>query len=185
MGKRSTFERRERDFYPTPESAATPLFKHLNPHSIIHEPCAGDGALFRAWEKWQQELGNLGYGYAVSDIAPRLRGIGAIDAMHLECCWGDIFVTNPPWPLPGQQGEPTVSIALHLSNLAPTWLLLSADFAHNGYFTKSGLADRCEKIVSVGRVSWMENGTAGKDNCAWYLFDAKHQGATQFVGRAA
>lgn len=36
----------------------------------------------------------------------------------------------------------------------------------------SGLAACCEKIVSVGRVSWEGNGIKGKDNCAWYLFDA-------------
>ena len=94
-----------------------------------------------------------------------------------------MFITNPPWPAIGQHGEPTVGMALHLSDIAPTWLLLSADFAHNKYFSK--LADRCHKIVSVGRVKWIE-GTKGpgKDNCAWYLFDNVPHGGTLFYGRS-
>lgn len=178
MGKRSDFLRRERDFYPTPYKAVGPLLPHLLYKTRFHEPCAGDGALVDA-------LTSRGHYLAGANDVDERRRYMTKDALSLTACSGDYFITNPPWPLPGQQGEPTVSIALHLSNLAPTWLLLSADFAHNGYFTKSGLAERCKKIVSVGRVSWMENGTAGKDNCAWYLFDAKHEGKTQFIGRAA
>jgi len=61
--------------------------------------------------------------------------------------------------------------------------LLNADFAHCGYFR--GVARRCVRIVSVGRVSWEENGVKGKENCAWYLFDATHDGAIEFVEQAA
>jgi len=32
-------------------------------------------------------------------------------------------------------------------------------------------------------VSWMENGTSGKDNCAWYLFKKEKAEKTEFVGR--
>ena len=45
----------------------------------------------------------------------------------------------------------------------------------------------CTKVVSVGRVKWIEGSkSVGKDNCAWYLFDSKHEGkinATEFYGR--
>ena len=95
-----------------------------------------------------------------------------------------MFITNPPWPRPGMHGEPTISIALHLSAIAPTWLLLSADFAHNRYFGR--IASRCVKIVSVGRVKWIAGSSmTGKDNAAWYLFDGRHAGVTAFIGRAA
>jgi hypothetical protein len=49
MGKRSTFERREADFYPTLRTAVVPLIPYLRLHRIrsFAEPCAGDGALVR------------------------------------------------------------------------------------------------------------------------------------------
>jgi hypothetical protein len=47
MGKRSNFERRERDFYATPAAAVPPLIPHLRLHAVrtFAEPCCGDGAL--------------------------------------------------------------------------------------------------------------------------------------------
>jgi hypothetical protein len=47
MGKRSNFERREADFYPTPRAAVVPLIPYLRGRGIraFAEPCAGDGAL--------------------------------------------------------------------------------------------------------------------------------------------
>jgi hypothetical protein len=80
-------------------------------------------------------------------------------------------------------GEPMLPPLMHLSSLAPTWLLLPADFAHNIYFHK--VADRCRKIVSVGRVKWIP-GTRGpgKDNAARYLFDEARDGRTHFYGRS-
>jgi len=48
----------------------------------------------------------------------------------------------------------------------------------------SELINKCVKIVSVGRVKWIENSKmTGKDNCAWYLFDNRFNGKTQFIGR--
>ena len=47
MGKRSTFERREGDFYPTPRSAVLPLIPWLRGVCTFAEPCCGDGALVR------------------------------------------------------------------------------------------------------------------------------------------
>ena len=51
MGKRSNFERREADFYPTPRAAVLPLIPHLRGSGIrtFAEPCAGDGAWSGTW----------------------------------------------------------------------------------------------------------------------------------------
>jgi hypothetical protein len=46
MGKRSSFDRVPRDFYPTPYEAVLPLLAHL-PRCTFNEPCAGNGALIR------------------------------------------------------------------------------------------------------------------------------------------
>jgi hypothetical protein len=50
MGKRSNFERREADFYPTPRAAVLPLVPHLRGVRTFAEPCCGDGALVRHLE---------------------------------------------------------------------------------------------------------------------------------------
>ena len=172
MGKRSSFERRTRDFYPTPYEAVVPLLPHLPKRTRFHEPCCGDLALVRHLERHRHHCSYH------SDIK------SGSDALLIIAIRGSMFITNPPWPHPGKGGEPTISIALHLSSIAPTWLLLSADFAHNVYFTR--IADRCVKIVSVGRVKWIpDSKMTGKDNAAWYLFDKCHVGATAFIGRAA
>jgi len=168
VGKRSSFARKERDFYPTPYEAVLPLLPHLPPALVYDEPCAGEGDLIRHLQKAGHRVD------AHYDLAE------GFDARAIQQCYGAMFITNPPWPV--TRGEPTLSIAKHLSELAPTWLLLSADFCHNLYFAE--IAPRCQKIVSVGRVSWEGNGTKGKDNCAWYLFDLAHKGPTEFYGRS-
>lgn len=175
MAKRSNFVRRARDFYPTPEAAVLPLFPHISKRTTFMEPCAGDGQLVDILSAHELLM--------AYDIEPKRDDILCRDALEyvpriLPC----FFITNPPWPSPGSQGEPVISMAVHLSDMAPTWFLLSADFAHNKYFSK--VADRCRKIVSVGRVSWMENGTGGKDNAAWYLFDKPSDAPTVFYGRS-
>ena len=54
MGKRSNFERREADFYPTPRAAVVPLIPYLLGSGIrtFAEPCAGDGALVRHFKSF-------------------------------------------------------------------------------------------------------------------------------------
>lgn len=179
MSKRaSQFKRRPRDFYPTPFSAVRPLLHYLSNSVIFDEPCAGDGALAEHLEAAGHSLARA------SDIHPMADGITECDALDLDRCNGDMFITNPPWPEPNRRGDPTLAILKHLSALAPTWLLLPADFAHNVYSGEVG--DRCQKIVSVGRVKWIP-GTkhCGKDNAVWYLFDDAYDGETTFCWRAA
>ena len=124
---------------------------------------------------------------AAWDIEPQgdMKGrAGVYDVLMLEANdfeGADAIISNPPWPWPsymrgGQpEGTPTIQIIEHLMAIRPTWLILSADFAHNVYFEP--LAPYCSKIVSAGRVKWMA-GTknTGFDNAAWYLFDGKKKG---------
>lgn len=172
MTKRASgkFKRRAQDSYATPYEAVVPLLPHLGPCIYYHEPCSGAGDLV------QHLASNEHRCLAQTDIDM------GYDVLLIERCEGHMFITNPPWPHPYKNGDPTLSIALHLSSIAPTWLLLSSDFAHNVYFYK--IANRCVKIVAVGRVSWMGNGVKGFDNAAWYLFDINHNAATTFIGRA-
>ena len=180
MGKRSDFELRKHGAYDTPPEAVRGLLPHLGDRQRFFEPCAGQGMLIDA-------LTDAGHACSGAiDIEPRRQDIVQGDVFKsrfLPENGFELFITNPPWPLPRSQGYPTVDIAQRLSELKPTWLLLSADFAHNAYFRV--LSDRCQKIVSIGRVSWMGNGISGFENCAWYLFDITNERQTQFFSRAA
>ena len=88
----------------------------------------------------------------------------------------DYFITNPPWTW-GILNP----LIYQLSFLKPTWLLLNADVMHNNRM--SNYMKCCVKIISVGRVSWMQNKINGFENCAWFLFNQEHKGYTKFVGK--
>ena len=204
MGKRSSFERNERDFYPTPVSAVEPLIPHLPERFTYIEPCSGDGALIRALSSFE----GVAHGgsfcpileYA-SDIAPSWKvkpitslsdhhdgppncghGLRAYikDAMDIEDAESDVdfFITNPPW-----SRDVLHPMLMHLSAILPTWLLFDADWMH----TKQAAPylAYCKKIISVGRVKWIPGSRyTGKDNAAWYLFESDASGSVEFYGRA-
>ena len=174
MGKRSNFERKPRDFYPTPFEAVEPLIEHLPRKFTFCEPCAGNGALVSHLE-WHG-----GTCMWASDIEPQLEGIHEMRCSDLEeshCLESEFIITNPPWSR--NMLHPMID---HFPELRPTWLLFDADWMHtkqSAYYT-----EHLHKIVSVGRIKWFGNMT-GKDNCAWYLFDmsAKPRKGTIFYGR--
>lgn len=71
-----------------------------------------------------------------------------------------------------------------LSDQAPTWLLIDADWVH----TKQAVPflSRLRRIVAIGRVKWIpDSKMTGKDNCAWHLFDRPDPASpTLFFGRS-
>lgn len=176
MTKRASgkFKRNPKDFYRTPESAVLPLLPHLRSLVWFEEPCAGDGALVDIL------VGAGHYCTYAGDIAPKRNDVLTFDALKQERTEAQYYITNPPWTR-----DTLHQLIEHLSGIAPTWLLFDADWMH----TKQSIQYLrfCQKIVSVGRVSWMGNGVSGFDNCAWYLFDRAREMLPQtiFIGRAA
>ena len=171
MGKRSNFERKPRDFYPTPFAAVVPLIEHLSNNFTFTEPCAGDGQLCRHLEYFG------GTCMWASDIEPQLEGVLQNDYTELgenEVFESGYIITNPPWDR--SLLHPMIE---HFTNLRPTWLLFDADWAHTKQ--SAPYMKKCAKIVSVGRIKWFGNMT-GKDNCAWYLF-YNNDIETTFYGR--
>ena len=170
MSKRAPgLPQRPRGFWQTPREAVAPLIPYLPPMARYGEPCAGDGKLISGLT----DLWAGGRCVWASDIQPEGPGIDQADALTLtaeDCEYVGLWITNPPWPMGGKCGDPALSILLHLCAIAPTWALLPWDFAANGYFRR--IATSCSDIVPIGRVSWMGNGTPGKDNAAGYRFDA-------------
>ena len=176
MGKRSSFERVERDFYPTPPEAVVPLIPHLLQGGVYFEPCAGNYDLI-------EHLNMAGQNCC---------GASDIDGSHHESCLSldvfdlnmehvahdiDYFITNPPW-----DRKILHPLIVHLSRMAPTWLLFDADWMHTKQ--SADLIKYCSKIVSVGRVKWIpDSKMTGKDNCAWYLFGKEISDKTIFIGR--
>ena len=115
MGKRSSFERTPRDFYPTPAAAVPPLIPFLRGVRTFAEPCCGDGALVRHLESF-----GLRCVYA-ADIAT------GQDALALDTYGdADVIITNPPYTR-----ELMHRLIAQFRQIAPTWLLLPADWMHN------------------------------------------------------
>ncbi len=165
------FKRRKQDAYDTPREAVMPLVPHLPRDALYAEPCAGKGLLIEA-------LNGFAACCWASDIDPRSEAVARRDAFNWRANKRlDLIITNPPWTR--QILHPMID---HFRKMRPTWLLFDADWMH----TKQAIPYLvyCHKIVSVGRVSWMQNGTSGLDNCAWYFFD-RAPAETMFIGRAA
>lgn len=167
MGKRSNYDRKERDFYPTPYEAVLPLLSHLPKGTPFVEPCAGDGALVRHLTVNEMLC------QSAFDIEPQDCSVKPFNA--LDRFTADLIITNPPW-----QRELLHKMILHFRSIAPSWLLFDVDWMHTKQ--AAGFLDCCSKIVSVGRVSWMGNNQTGMDNCCWYLFE-QNKADTVFYGR--
>jgi len=185
MAKRTSFPKANaRDFHPTPLKPVRPLIPHLRGLRRYAEPCAGNGALIGHLSA----LKDLRCTYG-GDIYPLRDGIVRRDAFDLRASMlgdAEAIITNPPWTRSKKDnaGYPLIPMAVHLSDILPTWLLLDADFMH---IEVAGpiMRERCAKVVSVGRVRWMEGTDSdGYDNAAWYLFTNRRR-ATRFYGWAA
>lgn len=171
MGKRSSFERRPQDFYPTPPEAVAPLLPHLPKHFTYIEPFAGDGALISALP---------GKCVWASDIEPRELGIRAMPydtALVLAPEAADYVISNPPW-----RRDLLHNAIARFSGTWPTWFLLDADWMQTSQ--ADPYLRYCDLIVAIGRVRWIPGSrSVGKDNCCWYRFQSLPV-QTRFVGRA-
>jgi len=159
MGKRSNFERREADFYPTPRAAVVPLIPYLRGIRTFAEPCAGDGALVRHLEEF-----GLRCVYA-GDIRT------GQDALVLDFYGvADAIVTNPPYTR-----DLMHRLIEHFQRIAPTWLLIDYDWSATRQAAEYMI--HCSDIIILPRLKWFEGSkNTGKDNHAWYRFHSRHSG---------
>ena len=84
----------------------------------------------------------------------------------------DAIITNPPYTR-----ELMHRLIAHFQRIAPTWLLIDYDWSA----TKQAapFMPCCSDIVVLARLKWFEDSKdTGKDNHAWYRFDARHSGGT-------
>jgi len=174
MGKRSDFERVEKDYYRTIDPrAVAALLPHIPYGTAFVEPCAGAGDLFIALEKAGMSC------LLASDIEPMHPDVDKRNALVDDVFdnSADYIITNPPWSRPILH-----AMIERFSRIRPTWLLFDADWCH----TKQSkpYMPMCTDIVSVGRLIWIPGTkTSGKDNCAWYRFERGNTNGTRFHGR--
>lgn len=175
MGKRSNYEKIDRNYYPTPKAAVVPLKNMLVPVTFC-EPCAGDGRLVSHIE----ELIPGSLCLLATDIEPQTDWILQGDANNLtdetlaNC---QAIITNPPftWSILQPLMDKWIS-------LRPTILLLPADFMHNQRMAP--YMEKCEWVKSVGRVKWIEDSkSGGMENFVWMCFNKDNTTPTLFFGR--
>lgn len=158
MGRRSNFDRIDKDKYNTVDPRAVlSLLPHLDQKTFI-EPCAGKGCLI-------DHLSRKGLicSYAC-DIAPEGYGIDQKDALTLVHA-DHMIITNPPW----ERKKMHCLIKHFLTLNVDTWLLFDASWAfskQSAFYLKF-----CHKIIAVSRLKWFLNTKhSAQDDCAWYLF---------------
>jgi hypothetical protein len=166
MGKRSNFERREADFYPTPRAAVLPLIPYLRGIRSFAEPCCGDGALVRHLESFGLRCVYSGDIRSGQDAL----AVGLYGA-------ADAIITNPPYTRAVMH-----RLIEHFQRISPTWLLLDSDWASTRQ--AAPFLPCCSDIVAIGRVKWIEGSQhTGKENHGWFRFDARHSSGPVFHGR--
>jgi hypothetical protein len=160
MAKRSDFEPRENDFYPTPFEAVPPLIPYLRGIRTFAEPCAGEGDLIRHLESFGLTCVYAGDITTGQDALARA-SYGAIDAI----------VTNPPF---SRKSIPLLRrLIAHFQNIAPTWLLLRLGMASTIWMAP--LLRHCSDIVVMPRLILIKGTTqGGMEDHAWYRFDINH-----------
>lgn len=160
MSKYSNFARNKHDMYLSPYEAALPLRPFLQGVTTFSEPCCADGRLIRWVESFGPSCIHSG------DIQ---LGIDALVDPWLMFNRVDTIITNPPytWKIL----EPMIE---RFMKIAPTWLLLEADFAFN--LQSANFMPMCTDIVPIGRVRWFaETEHDSKDNFAWFRFHHQHR----------
>lgn len=157
---------RPRDFWPTPPAAVLPLVPHLREDTLSSngryiEPCAGAGALVDALAAHSFSAA------AAFDIEPQREDIRRGDASKLPPPGPHFpWVTNPPW-----SQHLLMPILANAVPRTPVWLLLPLDYAANLWMAP--WLPYVDKLVPLGRVSWLGNGKGGYDNAAWMRFSMK------------
>lgn len=174
MGKRSSFEKVPKEFYPTTDpNAVVPLVRFIRGRTYA-EPCYGNGDLEDllvdvATCKWRSDVRET-----VS--SSKVTGALSITAKDIADC--DLILTNPPFSKPV-----LLPMLDHFISLKETWLLLPADYMHNSYF--GSYMRRCKSVVSIGRLRWFKDSKASStDNFCWYFWPkGATQEQTRFYGR--
>lgn len=173
------YARHENDFYETPDWITEVLIQEMGfrPPAILTmlDPCAGNHKIVNVFKKY-------GVYTWTNDIAeyehPNLWNEDFLspESEETELGWSiqDVVVMNPPYGHAGRLARQFVEQALRLNE---HWVaaLLTATF-DSGSSRRHLFADNprfSQKIVLLDRPSWLDNGTAGSVDFAWFIWRPK------------
>ena len=136
MGKRSNFERIERDFYPTPFEAVEPLIPHLPDKFTFAEPCAGNGILIEYLQK---------NGFKVYPVNPSMKG----EKILGEKVFGNISEIDNPVEIVDvfRPSNEVVTIAEETVKINAKVLWLQLDISN----------EEAKKIVETNDIIYIDN----------------------------
>jgi hypothetical protein len=161
--RQSGYERKERDFYPTPAEYIEWLFQHWrpSPDRAIHEPCCGDLAMVGAL------YANGAINVTFSDIA---MGVDYLE----DYTERDVIITNPPY---GKLAPLIVRRAIEYSFACAFLLPFDRDAAGSraNLFTRESTFSM--KITCNKRVKWIaDSASSGMHNYAWFVWAREQRG---------
>lgn len=165
MSKRTKTDSAEinaKNFWPTHKPAADPLAAVLPPFTQYDEPCCGALDLVRHLGAWGHTC------VQASDKEPPHPWTMQADAALLPLT-GRMIITNPPFA-----EKLLVPLLDHWIGSALVWLLLPTDMISNLYMMP--FVGHIDRMIPLGRVSWLDNGKGGYENYAWYRFQPHHVG---------
>lgn len=170
----SGYERRERDFYPTPPECTKALFQTMLPHGGMHiwEPACGDGAISNV-------LTEMGHTVENSDIHPLLDDAMTLDFLTCGHVIAHGIVTNPPY---GKLAEAFARRCIHHvenGNVQFAALLMRHEYdaAKGRHPIFGGCPLYYGKLTLLWRPQWIEDSEGSpRFSYAWYIWSNKADG---------
>ena len=178
MGKRSNFERVERDYYRTWDKRAGNAlrpFVYSSRSKNVLEPFAGAGDL-------PENIGLSALHWTLSDIEPQSGHVEKIDAFSLtkdDCQQFDMLVTNSPW----RRDIFHRAVEHFTPMIDECWWLIDAPWLFTGQAAKI-LDKYVTDIVTIGRMKWIpDSKMQAKDDCIWLRTCRDKSDAIKFYGK--
>jgi hypothetical protein len=181
----SGYDRRENDFYPTPDWVTEALLDCVTLRGPVWEACCGDGAMARVIER-------RGHAVIASDLMDRGYGRTGVDFLDCQAfpkpCGS--MVTNPPYGDGGGSAKGVnapgallrfVRHAIQLTERADGQLALLVRFqwlAGRKAANLSASGPLAKVIVLRRRIRWFDRGPLtnhGQHHHAWLFWDCHHE----------
>jgi hypothetical protein len=167
--RKSGYERKDNDYYPTPTWVTEALLPFI-PKRIrrIWEPAAGCGAM-------SEVLRANFYGVLATDInefSPL--AIKALDFLEASSSdWAEAIVTNPPYNRAAEFCRKSVDIMMQRNGFVALLLAENFDCARG----RADLFGECPffaaKVILTKRIKWFDGEGSPSSNHAWFLWDSK------------
>ncbi len=181
----SGYDRRENDFYPTPDWVTDAFLNSVTLRGPVWEPCCGDGAMARVVQEHGHEV-------VASDLMDRGFGQPGVDFFASQAFPGGCrsMVTNPPYGDGGGSAKGVhvpgallhfVRHAIRLTEQADGQLALLVRFqwlAGRRAATLISSGPLSKIIVLRRRIRWFDRGPLtnhGQHHHAWIFWDTHHE----------